>query len=443
MTKVLFIAYQFPPLNVGGSFRPLKFVKYFNDFQIEPFIITLDPKDYAKVYKNFNTDYNLLNEIKDVKKKIIHIPTENLLAAKNKISSYFNFTKGKEAKFWKKNFFKITQKLIEQNTFKAIIITAPPFSVIALAVKLAKKNNLPLIIDMRDSMSMWVYSPYATYLHFFITKTKEKYWFKNAYKIIAVTKEMIEDWKKIHKHCKIEKFQVIPNGFDENIAFDKIILKPTHKLTIGYIGSFYYNPENRKLIFQPKNEKKWHRKLQYVPRKEDWLYRSPFFFFKTLHYLFEKKPELKNKIFVKFAGNKPKWLIEMIENFKLQNNVELVGFLSSDALQKFKNQCDAWLSTSVKIPEGRDYCIAGKTFDYITDRKPIFAFVSEGAQKDFLINSGMAVIFDPDNIQQAAEKLENILHYGITLEPNKSFLERYHRKFLTKKLADIIHSLPN
>ncbi len=446
MIKVLFISYQFPPLSVGGVYRPLKFVKYFNDYQIEPFILTLPPNEYKKVYHRFQIDNNWLNEIDRVRKQIIYVPTENLLAStknrfKNAFNLYFNFFKGREAKFWRKSFFSIAESLIKKHDFKAIIVTAPPFSVIGLAVKLAQKNNLPLIIDMRDSMSMWVYAPYATYFHFFITKFIERYWFKKASKIISVTEQMIKDWKRIHKRCDKSKFCVIPNGFDSNLQFSEIRLKPSDKLTIGYIGSFYYEPSNRELMFQKWYKKTLHRKFQYVPRKEDWLYRSPFFLFKTMKFLFKKSPELKNKLFVKIAGNKPEWLIQMINKFDLNNNVELVGFLSSEKLEDFKKNCDAWLSTSVKVIGGEDYCIAGKTFDYIVTSKPILAFVTNGAQKDFLLKSGMAVFCNPDKIEDAANEIEKIIKNGIVLKPNKDFIENFDRKILTQKLANIIHSL--
>ena len=69
MTDVFFIAYEFPPLNRGGVFRPLKFVKYFNDFDIKPIIFTLNPNDFEKVYSGNSTkDSLLINEIENVEK---------------------------------------------------------------------------------------------------------------------------------------------------------------------------------------------------------------------------------------------------------------------------------------------------------------------------------------------------------------------------------------
>jgi len=447
MKDIFFIAYEFPPMNVGGAFRPLKFVKYFNNFNIRPIIFTLNPDDYPKIYKNKKTDYNLLKDIENVKKEIIPVKTDELLITrKNKfqtfIQVYFNLTKGAEQKKWGKYFFKAAEQALQKYSPKVILVTAPPFGIIELAVKLSKKTGIPLIIDMRDSLSMWVSQPYGTYFHYKLTLKKERKWFNYAEKVITVTQQVVNDWKSVHKNIPENKYAVIPNGFDKEISYSEIVIKPIEKnLTIGYVGSFYYNPLSRDLIFKSWSQKKIHRKLQYTPRKEDWLYRSPYFLFKTLNVLFKSYPELKSKIYVKFAGLKPNWLEDMIDEFDLNENVKQLGFISFEETEKFQKNCDVLLSTSVKVIDGEDYCIAGKTFDNIAMRKPILGFVTTGSQKKFIKSSGTGIICDPDDINGSAEKLKSIFDNGITLKPNKNFIEKFHRKYLTKQLSELIYKL--
>ncbi|NOZ34231.1 MAG: glycosyltransferase family 4 protein [Chlorobi bacterium] len=447
MTEIFFIAYQFPPLNVGGSFRPLKFVKYFNDFEIKPVIFTLNPDDYHKIYKQKKPDFNLLKEIESVDKEIIHVKTEDLSAKRKNIfrkffQIYFSLTKGSEHKNWEKHFFEAAEKALKKYSPKVILVTAPPFGIVELAVKLSKQTGIPLIIDMRDSLSMWVSQPYGSFFHYKLTLKKEKHWFKYAKKVIAVTNQMVNDWKSVHKNIPDSRYKVIPNGFDVNLSFNKLQIIPNpNKLIIGYVGSFYYNPESRNMMYTPWYKKRLHRKLQYVPRKEDWLYRSPYFFFKTLSCLFKKNPDYKNKIYIKFVGAKPAWFDKMVEEFSLTENIFHLGFISQDKSVEFQKQCDMLLITSAKVEEGKDYCIAGKTFDYIASKKPILGFVTEGEQKDFIEKSGTGIICNPDNIESSAEKLKNVFENGITLKPNKNFIEQYHRKNLTKKISEIIFSI--
>lgn len=443
MTEIFFIAYEFPPLNTGGTFRPLKFVKYFNDFGIKPIVFSLHPDDYSKTFKNKKKDYGLLKEIDGLENEIIYIKTDpNLNTQKKRLLSrikfYFKIV-GENNKVWEKNFFKEVESALLRYSPKVILITAPPFGIIDLAVKLSKKTNIPLIIDMRDSFSMWVSQPYGSYFHYKLTIKKERHWFNHAQKVIAVTEQMINDWKTVHKKIPGNKFHLIPNGTDEKINFSKINITPFKSTFVfGYVGSFYYHPESRDLMFKPWYKKKLHRKLQYTPRKEDWLYRSPYFFFKTLSFLFKTNPEFKQVIFCKFAGIKPSWFDSMVKQFSLKKNVEHLGFLPFEKSIEFQKNCDALLITSTKVIGGDDYCIAGKSFDYITTGKAIVGFVAKGAQKEFLEKTGVSIICNPDNVAYSADTLKNLLEKGINLTPNKAFLEKYHRKSLTKKLSRII-----
>ena len=40
-TKILFVSFQFPPLNMGGTKRPFAFAKNLSKFDIEPLVLTL------------------------------------------------------------------------------------------------------------------------------------------------------------------------------------------------------------------------------------------------------------------------------------------------------------------------------------------------------------------------------------------------------------------
>ena len=59
MINILFIAFEFPPLNRGGVYRPLSFVKYLPQFGINPVVVTLDPNSYADVFDLFTCDKSL------------------------------------------------------------------------------------------------------------------------------------------------------------------------------------------------------------------------------------------------------------------------------------------------------------------------------------------------------------------------------------------------
>jgi hypothetical protein len=250
--------------------------------------------------------------------------------------------------------------------------------------------------------------------------------------------------QRVHPSVNKNKFSVITNGYDGELAWNQLHRIPeTGKIRIGYVGSFYYSPKSRAQLLTPWWKKPPHRMLNYVPRKEDWLYRSPYFFFKTIRHLLDEMPSLKNRIEIHFAGNTPEWLQEQTRLFGISGLCRHHGYLQHDAALEFQRECDILLITSSKVIGGRDYSIAGKTFEYFTIGKPILAFVCEGAQKDILTETGISLVCDPDNVKESAGKIKRLLAGDLILNPDKAAIRKYHRRLLTEKLAKIIKELCN
>ena len=440
--NILFIAFEFPPLNRGGVFRSLAFVKYLRQFDINPIVISLDRASYNNVFDVYTCDDNLGKDV---------INNSTILYAKASKSKELNkieqFTKiyfsihGIETKNWESDFHDVAAKAVKNYNVKAIFATVPPFSILPLALDVSKKYNIPLIYDFRDAWSQWKLAPYGTRLHYWINLLYERKYFKYAKAVIATSEETLSDFIKFHKTVDKNKFYYIPNGYNGELDSWEAPSLNKDEIIIGYVGSFYYTHEARAQMMKPWWKKRGHRMLQYIPQKQDWLYRSPYFFFKALRVLKDKFPYIFSKIKVKFVGKKQDWLVEMIKEFGITNNVELLGEMPHAAAIEFQKECDMLLITSAKRIGGKDYSIAGKTFEYIQSQKPILAFVCEGAQKDILSNSGMAVICNPDDTEESVQKLNNYINGNILLEPDYNFIKTLSREYQTSLLSTIISTV--
>jgi hypothetical protein len=181
--------------------------------------------------------------------------------------------------------------------------------------------------------------------------------------------------------------------------------------------------------------------LQYIPQRQDWLYRSPYFFFKTLQYIRGHYPDISEKIKVRFVGKTPSWLTEMIKESGLGGQIELLGEKSHQEALAFQKQCDLLLITSAKRIGGKDYSVAGKTFEYIQSQKPILAFVSNGAQKELLEKTGMALLCDPDEVRESAERIVRFLRGEKTLQPEIDYIDSLSRQRQTGELSKILFSV--
>ena len=446
MINILFIAYEFPPLNSGGVHRSLAFVKYLKQFDINPIVITLAEKSFHNVFENYTVDEQLGKDVlQDI--DVIEINSKNINSLhKNRVNNFFDIyfnIMGKEANGWDDDFKEKIPQIIKRYQPKAVFVTLPPFSILKQAVWVSKLFKLPLITDFRDAWSQWRLAPYGSYLHYLSTLKAERKYFKFSDAIVATSNQTLGDFKRLHSHIDKKKFHLITNGFDDEISDWKIDLPQKKSYVIGYVGSFYYDKAATEMMLMPWRKKKLHRKLQYISVKQNWLYRSPYFFFKALRILFDKHPSYEKILRIKFAGKKPDWLFEMIKEFGLEENVELLGVISHSDSIRFQETCDALLITSSKVIGGSDYSIAGKTFEYFKIQKPIIAFVSEGAQKDILEQSGTAVICDPDNSEKAADNILKLFEHKINLIPDNNFLTSLSRKKLTEKLSVVIHETIN
>jgi glycosyltransferase involved in cell wall biosynthesis len=427
--SVLIIAYEFPPLNRGGVHRIMRFAKYLRLYDEIPTVITVE----ESVYKNEQLDKELLNNQKTT---IIRTP---ILVEKSKDNYYLSLTDSIGRRWWP-YLASAIKKYIKDQTPQAVLVTAPPFSMLNIARRIYNEFNVPIILDMRDAWSTWNIVPFPTKIHYLLTKRLERKAIDSAHHVLVTSKQTKIDLVDAHGIDNEKKIKVIHNAYEGKVK-EVAQVNVGSKVSLGYVGSFYFNPISQKLLDSPWWEKKPYQIFQYTPRKENWLYRSPYFIFKIFRDLFNSFPDAKTKVDLVFAGKKPIWFDSMVEQFQIGKNVEHLGILSKKDSIKFQQSCNALLLTSSKVENGRDYSIAGKTFEYFVSGKPIIGFVKNGAQKDILLESGMSLVIDPDDPEKAVEKLKDWLQGKVLLEPDYRNLEKYSSTYTVRSLSEIIKQI--
>lgn len=443
--KILFIAFEFPPLGGAGVQRSIKFAKYLGEFGIEPVVVTTDLSGFQQAMPGHPIDVSLLEHL-PANLQVERIPFERKKSLKiGKFREwcriYFSLVEDIAEQWWP-SLDAAMPELLEKHRPVALYVSLPPFCMAPLGCKIAREYNLPLLLDFRDAWSQWRISPYGSLLHYWLTRRMERQCLRAADRLVCTSNQTRADFLRVHPEVKGDKIQVITNGYDQ--AIEDWTLKPKQgeeEFVIGYVGSFYYTPQARDSMMRPWWRKRPNRMIQFAPRTEDWLYRSPLFFFRAVAILLEKHPEYRNKLRIRFAGQKPEWIDAQVSECGLTDVVEFVGRLDHPSVIKFQKECDALLVTSSKIIGGLDYSIAGKTFEYFSIRKPIIGFVAEGSQKELLGKSGMALLCDPDNPDLGAHQLSALIDGAIHFQPNAEFLYSLHRRELTRRLALIIKSI--
>jgi glycosyltransferase involved in cell wall biosynthesis len=357
------------------------------------------------------------------------------------IRSGYSFEADEIYSRWGPNLQTWLQEELCSNSPDLVILTMPPFSLAPMA-KWLTARQVPLIVDLRDAWSDWLFAPYASYLHYLNILFQERSLLRNNHLLTTTSPVTLERLKELHPSLKLSHSTVVYNSYEAHQLRAFQAGQPgQQRTTISYAGVFYYNPYTQGLLERPWYKKRPHQWLQYVPRLENWLYRSPYFFFKILEELSKIEPQTIEKLEITFAGSRPNWWESMLPGGDLGRRIQHVGRLSKEKVLELQLESDLNLLTSCKIDGADDYSIAGKSFEYIASGRPTLGVVARGAQRELLQRCGNSLLLDPDQPRQAAETLSAYLKGEITLQPNSQFISSLETRATMTPIYEFIDQL--
>jgi len=416
MKKVLVITYYWPPSGGAGVQRWVKFIKYFKDQNIDPYIISVDP-DFASypvidnslindIPENTNVYLTKTNEPYSFYRKINNNQTPYAGFANEGSPNFFQ----KIARFIRGNFFipdsrkgwidfayKKAIEVLERENIDSVITTSPPHSTQLIGLKLKETLNIKWIADLRDPWTDIYY--YKSMLHTKWAKRKdlnyEKKVIEKSDKIVVVSdsiKQLLINKSNLIKESKIH---VIPNGFDED-DFLVLSTNKNKKFILSYVGTI------------------------------------------TKDYPLDsiKKSITNLNINLEFTGkaDEPtKYLLNGIAGFnnyvKHKESINLL--LASDML----------LLVIPKIANNKGI-LTGKLFEYLGARKPILCIgPTDGDAAKIIQECKAGKTFDYSDKNGIYEFIETCMLNEFIFE-NKNYLN-YSRRNLTKNLAKILNDKVN
>ncbi len=415
MKQILFISFYFPPTGIIGAIRSVKFVKYLQEFKVNPIILTCEEKTYGA------KDFSLLNDIpKDV--KIIRVPAfymPNLIPRFkflkiNQIISFLsrNFFWPDPSIYWAKKAFLRSQELILQENIDTIFTTGGPFSSHLIGIWL--KSIFPKIFWIADFRDEWTSNPFIKYmpLRKIYEKSLEKKVFYLADKIISISKEMKKSFIKFYPFSST-KIEIIYNGFDES----------------DYKNLNFKDYENNSSIFQIA-----YAGSIYGLKKPDSL-------FKSLRLLLD---ENHLNIKVDFIGHNSYFIRKGIKKYKLKNIVNIKNRIPHNLLFSQLIKYDVLLLILGSGINAKRI-LTGKFFEYLRLKKPILALGPIDSEiSDILKETDSGIIIDFNDIEKIKKTLIDLINMkknGI-LYSNFKFIDeqinKYSRRILSRKLSEII-----
>ncbi|MCF8260283.1 MAG: glycosyltransferase [Melioribacteraceae bacterium] len=417
MYKVLILAYYFPPMGLSGVQRTLKFAKYMADYNWMPTVIApgnlpyfafdlnmLEEAEAAKINIIRTSDFDIdsiLNgkftlKLKHEKfRKVVSDLSKSLILPDNKI-------------FWAKKAFRFAQEELTKNSYDAIFVSLPPFSLFNIALKLKKQFDIPLIVDYRDSWLNNQFALYPTPMHRSFIKNMEDRCLRGSDKIITTNRRVKEDMLNTYKFLTYDDITLIPHGFDQ-ADFDNAVQEKrvTNKMIVTYSGSFYE-------------------------------FQTPKYFLRAFKKLLETKPKIANNIDLRIVGLLRNEHIRMIDRLGLTNHVKVLGYIPhNEAIRQLISSDILWMMIGKR--KNTDMLVTGKMYEYFGSRKPIIASVPKGAAEFVLKEYGASYITDTEDenaIMDALIKCHKLFVNNNLPRANEDFVKGFDRKYLTEKLVN-------
>lgn len=420
--KVLILTYYWPPAGGSGVQRWLKFVKYLQEFGITPIVYTVDNPDFSIEDTGLSKDipegievlkqpiwepYKLASFFSKGKKLKTNAGFLNSNQSLfGKLSTYIraNYFIPDARMFWVKPSVTYLEKYLKENPVDLIISSGPPHSLHKIALELKEKTKTKWISDFRDP---WTDIDYFHQLPLTENAKKkhfemEKKVLENSDAVVVVGKTMRENYLKFN-----ENTVVITNGFDVDTEPQEIILDT--KFSITHIGMM----------------------------NED---RNPVILWKALTALCKEVEGFSENLTIQLIGKLDGSVIEAIEENGLKENTELVPYLPHEEVYEYQKKSQLLLLALNNVPSAKGI-ITGKIFEYLVAKRPILAIgPKDGDLAEILEETESGKIVDFEDVENLKIVLKEFYHDYLKKELNVSSkgIHKYHRKELTKELAELI-----
>ncbi|MBN2729069.1 MAG: glycosyltransferase family 4 protein [Bacteroidales bacterium] len=425
LKKVLFISYYWPPAGGAPIQRILKFYKYLPEYGWNPIILTTENGDFpyidndllgeirpeSKIYRAKNFSLHKLFSLFVKNPKEMFVPfafTEKKnKSIKSRVSRWAKYNIIPDTRiFWKRRAIRKGKKILRSEKIDLIFSSSPPQTNHRIAKALSKKFRIPWIGDLRDPWTDVYWINTNTQRWKIVHRIDKKIERKTLNAMTAIT-TVSPGWVKLFESKSKSPVFLIHNGFDER---NEKALEKNKKFTITYAGS--------------------------ISVEQD---LNPFC---QAILQIEEKLNLSENLHIRFIGNFPSFVKEILEKYSFYSQIEFIPYMPSEKVKAYISSSDLLLLLIHITADGG--AINFKMYDYMAAGKPILAYGSlEGDATEILHTSKCGRMFTYEQINESSdfiyEAIEKWKENKKFNEPNEEYIESFSRRNLTKKLADIFN----
>ncbi len=384
--RVLIVSFYFPPAGGGGVQRVLKLCKHLPEAGWDVEVLAPDDPRWVAV------DPGLAAEIPPG--TVVHraryrgpsqerAPEERLRSARGarRLATRAALFGRKllvpdPSVPWLPDAARAGRRIVRERGIDAGLTTSPPMSAHLVGSAIARRAGVPWVADFRDS---WLANPHRRYDRRSV-RAKRRLLERIARRalgrvsgISAVTEVIAEEARALAPGGT--PVRVISNGCDFD-DFEGLRYEPGEKLRILHAGYFFGA-------------------------------RTPRPFLQALTRLFDRRPELRGAVEVRFIGGFREADRAWAEELGLGEALAVDGFVPHDGALRAMKEADALLLLIPNAGGLGTTVLSGKLFEYLAAERPVLGLVPpEGAAAALLRETGLAWIADPDDLDRIEGVLE-------------------------------------
>jgi glycosyltransferase involved in cell wall biosynthesis len=422
--RVLLIAFYFPPAGGGGVQRTLKFCRYLPEFGVDVDVLApSDPKWFAR-------DEPLMKAI----------PAETTVhrarfigpasTSKNDAAAHQEGWRraAAQARYagsralipdktlpWAATAVPAGIKIVRDRKIDAILTTSPTNSTHLIGEAISTATRRPWIADFRDP---WLSHPHRAYERAGVRakRSVERHMARSVIRradaVTAVTDAIAAEAHELDPTSR-RRTTVIPNGSDFD-DFADLSYEPGERMVITHAGAFFGRRSPRPVLGAVKE-------------------------------LLTRRPELREKLLLRFVGDLRDTDREWAQTLGIDGAWEETGFLPYAEALEAQRAADALL---LLIPDadGRgDVVVSGKVFEYLAAGRPILAAVPpNGVAADLIRRTGAGEVVDGEDDEALEATIERLYDRWAAdglpdVELPAAEREALSRRTRSRELADVIH----
>jgi glycosyltransferase involved in cell wall biosynthesis len=391
--KALFIAYNFPPcIEIGGSIRSEKFVKYLPGFGWQTRIVSLS------------------NHRSQIGKAEIYPGVQRLPSWTPWNRPYKFALYG-----WLAPLYHHARKAIKRAKYDLIYVSCPPFPTAFAAARLKRMSALPLVVDFRDA---WTLGPYknSSNMSRIVSRILFPWMEKNVLSdvdgLIVNTPSALDGYLAAFPHLK-GRITMIPNGYDEKDFKNYRTGHNKDKMILLHCGRFGVAG------------------------------RDPICFLAAIKQLIDKQIQIQLRI----IGDQGSDFGRRIATLGLSRFVQVVGQVPHQSAIESMGQCDVLVIYQEQY-NTQITPIAGKTYEYLRAGKPILAITPPGDNLDTIRQHAQRYETAPPGdtaaVAGSIHALYNDWKQGRLKKykaPQNDYRKRFNREVLAARLAEFFNEI--